>query len=96
MHIENWMLYIATPFSLQCRELQSIITVSVAGLLSLVVRVVEKTSSEQLQQCSCDSHLQALVAGQRMMKVLLKLKLNFFDQTLFLFSAALCPYCLRW
>merc|ERR1712106_212869 len=35
---------------------------------SLVVRVLEKTSSKQQQQCSCDSHLQALVAGQRMMK----------------------------
>merc|ERR1712106_1216553 len=35
---------------------------------SLVVRVLEKTSSKQQQQCSCDSHLQALVAGQRIMK----------------------------
>ena len=53
VHNKTWMLYISTPFSLQCRELQSIITVSVDGLPSLVERVVEKTSSEQLQQCSC-------------------------------------------
>merc|ERR1712106_614513 len=35
---------------------------------SLVVRVLEKTSSKQQQQCSCDSHLQAGVAIERMIK----------------------------